>query len=397
MKSIITLLISLLGIQSFATVFQVGPTRTYKTPNEIYLSNVVQDGDVIEIDVQTYTGTDALAVWAKNNLVIRGVGGRPALNADGENIRQMGIWVLDGNNITIENIEFYGAQVPDMNGAGIRLAGNGMTVRNCYFHDNENGILTNNTYEGEILIEYSEFEGNGFEDGYSHNLYIGHTDKLTFRFNYSHHAKVGHNFKSRASENHILYNRIMDEETGLSSRIIDIPNGGFALVMGNILMQGTQAENQNAVGYGLEGFTETNNSFYFINNTLVNKRASCLFLHINNGAAAAVVVNNIFAGIGTLNTGTISEQSNNLIETSIAAVGFVDEQNYDYHLTSNSPAINAGKTMAAVNGISLTPTFEYVLDEASVQRPTNQTLDIGAYEYASPCGVTPCLKATVRE
>ena len=38
-----------------------------------------------------------------------------------------------------------------------------------------------------------------------HNLYIGHVNKLTFRFNYSHHAYIGHNLKSRADANYILY------------------------------------------------------------------------------------------------------------------------------------------------------------------------------------------------
>ncbi|MCC6723031.1 MAG: right-handed parallel beta-helix repeat-containing protein, partial [Saprospiraceae bacterium] len=161
-----------------------------------------------------------MAVWQANNLVIRGVGGRPHLEAGGQYIWGKGIWVLAGNGITVENIEFSGATVPDQNGAGIRLDGTGMTVRHCYFHHNQNGILTSNPYAGEILIEYTEFADSGYGDGYTHNVYIGHVDKLIFRYNYSHHAIVGHNLKSRAKENHILYNRIMDEVDGQSSRLI---------------------------------------------------------------------------------------------------------------------------------------------------------------------------------
>jgi hypothetical protein len=70
----------------------------------------------------------------------------------------------------VENIEFSGAAVPDHNGAGIRLDETGLIVRSCYFHNNENGILTSNPYAGDILIEYSEFAANGYGDGYTHNF-----------------------------------------------------------------------------------------------------------------------------------------------------------------------------------------------------------------------------------
>jgi hypothetical protein len=53
-----------------------------------------------------------------------------------------GIWVISGNDTVVENIEFSGAAVPDANGAGIRFEGVNLTVRNCYFHHNQNGILT---------------------------------------------------------------------------------------------------------------------------------------------------------------------------------------------------------------------------------------------------------------
>ena len=68
------------------------------------------------------------------------------------------------------------------------------------------------------MIEHSEFDHNGFGDGYSHNLYIGNIDTLIFRFNYSHHAHVGHELKSRAWVNIIEYNRMSNEADGDASR-----------------------------------------------------------------------------------------------------------------------------------------------------------------------------------
>lgn len=368
-----------------AATYNVGPTRTYVSPNALYLANVLLDGDIVEIDFATYTGTASLALWSKNNLIIRGIGGRPHMVANNTSIQGKSIWITSGNNITVENIEFSGCVVPDKNGAGIRAEGPDVTIRNCYFHNNENGILTGNPLSGEVLIEYCEFAYNGYGDGQSHNLYIGRVNKLTFRYNYSHHCNIGQSLKSRAKTNLILYNRISDEATGNSSRLIDLPNGGLSIVMGNVLMQGPNAVNNNLVGYGLEGLTNPVSEFYLINNTLINKRtASCIFIHIQPGTTVAQVSNNIFAGTGTLVNGTITAQSNNLIQASIAAIKFVDEVNYNYKLLATSPAINAGTALSNASGYSLVPTLEYVHPVNAESRVIIATIDCGAYEYVAP-------------
>jgi hypothetical protein len=90
------------------------------------------------------------------------------LEADGTISQGKAIWVLAGKNIVVENIEFSGAAIsPDHNAAGIRAEGRGLIVRDCFFHDNQNGILTAADDSGEILIECSEFARNGFGDGFS--------------------------------------------------------------------------------------------------------------------------------------------------------------------------------------------------------------------------------------
>jgi hypothetical protein len=310
------------------------------------------------------------------------------MRAEGQYLSGKSIWITSGNNITIENVEFSGCAVPDHNGAGIRSEGVDLKVRHCYFHDNENGILTNSPYAGEILIEFCEFSHNGFGDGYSHNVYINHVDKLTFQFNYSHHANVGHNLKSRAAENHIVCNRIMDEETGNSSRLIDLPDGGRSIVMGNLLMQGDNAVNNNMVGYGLEGLSNPFPEFYFINNTLVNKRqASCRFLQIQPGTTDARVINNIFAGTGTILEGNATVMTNNFEETDIAKLMFVDEPAYDYRLTSASPVIEGGIIPDSAGIYSLQQRSVYLHPVDSATRLISGNPDIGCYEYDAQAGV----------
>ena len=343
-----------------AKIFSVGPGQTYISPNALYNANVIGHGDTIEIEGSDYVGNAVLAVWRMNNLFIKGIDGRPHLKANGKYIIGKGIWVFAGNNITVENIEFSGAKVPDKNGAGIRLDGVGMTVKNCFFHDNENGILTSSPYQGTILIEYTEFANNGFGDGFSHNLYINHADTLIFRHNYSHHAFIGHCLKTRATHNFIEYNRIMDEETGRSSRLIDISNGGLCFIIGNVFMQGERAENRNLIGYGLEGLSNpTAHELIIVSNTFVNKRFSGDFINMHGLTDFANVSNNIFAGNGTLVSQTPDVFEGNLARQNIDAVKFVDESIYNYQLMSNSPAIDLAVEQSNFNGLSLTPIYEY--------------------------------------
>lgn len=73
-------------------------------------------------------------------------------------------------NLTIENIEMTGASVPDQNGAGIRSEVAGLTVRRCYFHDNENGILSGADAASDIVIEDSEFANNDGTASYEIDL-----------------------------------------------------------------------------------------------------------------------------------------------------------------------------------------------------------------------------------
>ncbi|MBT3201401.1 MAG: right-handed parallel beta-helix repeat-containing protein [Phycisphaerales bacterium] len=277
---------------------KVGPGQKYSK-----LSKAVgdaRDGDTIEIDSKGNYDGDVCLIRA-NNLTIRGVGkGRAKFRAAGKHYGGKAIWVIAGANATVENIEFSGARVRDKNGAGIRAEGKGLTVRNCRFHDCEDGILGG---AGTILIEYSEFSECGL-DGRSHNLYIGTIDKLIFRHNHSHHAKMGHLLKSRAKENHILYNRFTDGLTGSSSYVINLPNGGKSFIVGNILTQGAKTQNSTMIAYGEEGVKHAGSELHVVNNTLINNRHTGIFINPRKTPAGfkCIVTNNIFIGKGQVCT-----------------------------------------------------------------------------------------------
>ncbi|MBN1671580.1 MAG: right-handed parallel beta-helix repeat-containing protein [Kiritimatiellae bacterium] len=360
-----------------AATLRVGPGRTYTKPSQA--AAAASNGDVIEIDAGLYAG-DACS-WYAHDLTIRGIGGMAHLRADGVHAQGKAIWVTKGTNTTVENIEFSGATVPDQNGAGIRAEGRDLTIRNCTFHDNENGILGG---AGHVLIEFSHFASNGFGDGYTHNMYISNCDRFTLRHSYSHHAKVGHNVKSRAKENVILYNRLMDEQNGTSSYVLDMPNGGLSYVIGNLFQQGPNTQNSTMIAYGAEGLSNPNTELYVVNNTLVNDRGSGTFLSMRSGSTG-LIMNNLFVGSGTLLSGPGTMQNN--IHPSTP--GLADQAGFDYRLTAGSPAVDAGLEPGSANGVSLAPTLQYVHAAATEARPAAGALDIGAYEFAPQGDTTP--------
>ncbi len=384
---------SITWIPSYATTWLVGPTRTYTFCSQV--ASLVQDGDSILIDAATYVN-DPQVKWSKNNLYIAGAGGRPRLEAGSLIANDMsngkGIFVISGANVHVDNIEFARAVVQDHNGAGIRQEGANLWVTHCLFSDDEMGILGGNIPNCKTTIEYSEFVGCGSpaNPGYQHNLYINHIDTLVFRYNYSHNTIAeGHELKSRATYNFILYNRIANEDSG-DSRTIDLPNGGTSVIVGNIIEQGPNSANSNILGYGLEGLTNpAPHALYCCSNTFINKKANGSFIQVANGMDTLLLKNNIFAGPKPagliIGTPAVLDSSNNEVNNSISAIGFVDASVYDYHLLSSSVAINAGTDIPKeVLGYALMPLLVYEDTSQVETRVVADALDIGAYEYELP-------------
>lgn len=380
-----------------STVWQVGPTRNYTKPSQIVA--LVKDGDIIEIDAANYVGD--VARWTRHNLTFRGVGGMANLDGNYKASGRKAIWVIGGNNNIIENIRFYNCKDltdVDKNWAGIRMEGTNLEVRNCSFFNNSNGILTGANLNSDIVITRTVFDRNGHGDGQSHNLYIGQVRNLTFTYNYSTGAfGGGHELKSRAIHNYILYNRISDENA-TSSRLIDLPNGGISVVMGNVLQQGPNALNRNMLGYGLEGINPGSEELYVINNTFINNHQNTgPFIVVGRNTELLKVYNNIFAGPHSPNsnqyfeyraTTTVKDISNNLFKQNVADVGLVDAANIDYHLVEGSAAIGAGTNAGTTShGFALTPVEEYVHITDRVMREIACNISLGAYEYGTPTKV----------
>ena len=342
------------GMLHAQNIIRVGPDQATKTLASAAARAV--DGDTFEVEAGEYRGD--VAVWDKKNITVRAIGGRVRLIASGMAAEGKGIWVLRGGSMTVQGIDFTGARVPDKNGAGIRLESGRLTVRDCSFTDNQNGILTSNNPMVELDISDSEFGHNGYGDGQSHNLYVGEIAHLTVTGSYFHHAYVGHLLKSRAALNHILYNRLTDEIGGRASYELELASGGIAYVIGNIIGQGSQTENPHLISYGAEGYKWPKNELYLINNTLVDNRPQGgIFLRIKPGNVTVKAVNNLLVGRGKLEAGGPGDYRNNF---TVDWDAFEQASREDYRLKRSAGL--SGKVVDAgfVNGQALMQEREYI-------------------------------------
>ena len=371
---------------------RVGPEQAYKTPAQA--AEAVRYNDLIEIEAGLYL--EGATEWHSNNLTLRGIGGRAHLQASpsttNKNIaNNKAIWLITGNNITIENMVFSGTRstfqnrleirFEGNNRAGILFEGRNLTLRNCYFYNNETGLITTDDALSDIFIENSEFSHNTLD--YSvykqlgHNLFIGVAHNLVIRNSYIHHADIGHHIKTQATNNYILYNRIMDE-SGSSSYLIDFVSGGYAYLLGNLFQQDKTTENDSFLSFASESNQEDPaQSLYVINNTFVNESETGVFVN-NHSIAPSTLINNIFIGPGTIIAGA-GEQANNL---SISSDELRNIQRFDYRPRSDSTAIDRGIDPGfAENGLALIPVFEHAYPQQLAERSKDDLLDVGAYEF----------------
>jgi hypothetical protein len=367
----LALVASLVGVAAVTaeaaepTLLQVGPTRPYTTIAAA--AAAAPDNSIVEIDAGTYTGD--VAEWRQDNITIRGVGGPVILEAAGAYVDGMGIWKLHGGRFRVEGITFRDADVPDNNGAGIRLVDGDLTVVNCRFLHNEDGILTGNFATTRLTIENSEFGDSIGGNGFAHLIYVGRIGYFKVTGSYFHNARQGHLLKTRAQVSIITANRLIDGSdpaSSLASYELDIPDGGQAVVVGNIIHQSAYSLNTWVVAYGEEntGIWPVNR-LYFAYNTVVNDRSTTSpFMMTRPGLGENVLLyNNLLASnlhLDAVQPNIASQGGNHVFEAG--------DLNADYSPTAATEAALAGTVTnnldsllapaLADQGISLVPTLQ---------------------------------------
>jgi len=268
----------------------------YTKPSDAIANSL--DNDIIEIQAGTYNNCFALS---KNNIKIRGVGGRAHFS--GTMCQSKGAIVFTGKNLVVENLEFSNFYVADQNGAGIRHQGTGLIVRNSYFHDGEDGILSESiaapgSAEDTILIENSKFERVGGGGGYAHAVYFGHANLVTVKNSVFLSAHQGHEFKSRAHANTIDCS-VFASLDGDDSYTLNFPDAGAVTITNSTVEQGPNSTNTGIIDYGSEMTVTYPVQTVSVSNLLViNDLGRGSFFNVRN-TTKFEVKNSLYVGAGS--------------------------------------------------------------------------------------------------
>ena len=319
-----------------------------------------RDGDTIELLPGEYKGPRLLI--ENRRLTLRGVGKRPLIQGGGKAGDRPALWTVRGGDVTIENIEFRGARASDTDGAGVRQEGGRLTIIGCAFYDNEHGIVALNDPAAEIEIQRSLFGmAPKVEGGLHHLVSIGRIGKLTVTGSRFQQGFEGHMIKSRARESLIAYNFIHDGLRGGASYEIDLPAGGLATVVGNVIGQGADSQNRVMVAYGSEGQAWDVNKLHLAHNTFINYKSSpAWFLRVWKDRlpvdTEVVAINNLLVGPGVFWLGAPGRFEGNRPAT----LGMLrDGETYAFELPPNSTWRKSGIDPRNVAGRNLAPQAEF--------------------------------------
>lgn len=327
-------------------ILTVGAGMQFATISAAILAADQMGGNAdIKVNAGTYTNDGGYLWDGINNVTIEGVGGTakivdPAYNAGGK-----AAIVTGGGNIVLKNLDISGVSVPDGNGAGVRYDQGTLTLDNVSLHNNQDGILGGADPNGSITLDYSNIYDNGTSAGNTHNIYIGNIAQFTLTNSYIHDANVGHEVKSRA-ENNTITNNVIADNSSNSSYSIDLPNGGNAMIAGNVIEHGVNGQNHVINAYGEEGNLHVGTAVTFSNNTILNDSVTGAGpLWANNGATITGTGNTAF---NLTNSGTGASTS--------AVIQLATEPS----LVAAEQAIQTKIAMSAQSGTTITPTISTI-------------------------------------
>ncbi|MHC4714722.1 MAG: putative Ig domain-containing protein [Planctomycetota bacterium] len=260
---------------------------------------------------------------------------------------------------------------------------------------------------------------------YEHNNY---TASVHITFQYSHFGPLrsgcsGNNLKDRSAGTVVRYtwiesgNRQLDLVDGEDSTIIsNHPDYGRDFVYGNVLKEDMHG-NRQICHYGGDSGATRQGDLYFYNNTIVSTRTdrNTLF-RLTSSAETVDMRNNIIYGTlggslfeitsddsdGTCNMshnwlkpgytyggGTVNDDGTSVTGS---APGFVNEGAQDYHITETSACRDEGTSLHSECLPDNNVIYQYVKHQGYESRPSDGTLDIGAFEYDA--GGVPDLQIT---
>lgn len=217
-----------------AETLVVGPGEEFKVPSAAAAK--AKDGDTIDIE-PVDGGYYDCAVWRASHLTIEGVGDGVVITDD--TCQGKALFVTVGADITIRNLTFQRARVPDGNGGGIRAQGANLRVERSHFVNNQVGIMAAAAPASTITILDSEFTDNGRCDPRCQpSLSTGEIALLHVEHSVFKDTKGGDHLISSARRTELIGNEIADGDAGTARYLVTLPNGGSLVMRENALEKG---------------------------------------------------------------------------------------------------------------------------------------------------------------
>lgn len=253
--------------------------------------DAVNPGGIVRIEPGVYREGGTLKKEKERVLII----GAPGVVFDGVAVGGKAAFVIQADDVTIDNIECRNIKVGSRNGACVRHESGNLTLKNVRFIDNENGILTWGE-SNKILIEDSEFIGNG-KAGRAHGIYVSGAKQLIVRRSQILGSRdQGHGIKSRA-EYTLIENSVVASLEGDDSYLIDIPGGGTAVIRNSLLVEGANTVNWSIVSFGVETQTFERNSLKMEKNVIVTDReGGSEFINLHEDMPPPELNSNVIVG-----------------------------------------------------------------------------------------------------
>lgn len=426
-----------------AATYQVGPGKTYTRLQDV--ADLLKPGDNVLVDGST---TYPAGVYLTQSGTTTGkitISGLRPINGTRPKITGSGAY---GINITADNIVLEGFEVVG-GPKGIGVFGDNITVRNCVIHGCNHGLIGYGTGTGNVTVEYCELYGNGVSTGGAtqHQIYMA-TDEIahpgaTFRLQYCyiHDGVEGDNVKTRSERNEIYYNWIelagsVGHGLGLfapdpdDNELVSIATAREdADVVGNVIIQ-----NHNAcarIGGDLEG-NPTNGRYRFVNNTFILTGTRGDAIRTFNTIETLEMFNNvIYATASGSDTRVVNDADGEWVHSPRSLIGscnwvvtgatmvpttgewsgtirgtgspFVNALSKNFQPLPTGALVNAGtattQTITAYpfSKPLLAPAFlppqGLLIDTGSAEkRPSDATIDIGAFESSSASMIKSCFK-----
>ena len=339
------------------------------------------DGDVIELLPGTYR-SPAL-VLENRRLTLVGLSPEVVLDGEGRPGAARALITVRGGEVTLRNLALRGARSQEGQGAGVRLESGRLTVQRSRLHDNEHGILALNDAQAELVVEDSEFgRAPRVEGGLHHLLNVGRIARLQVSGSRFQQGFEGHLIRSRAAVTELSYNIIHDGPRGGASYEVELPLGGQATLVGNVIGQGRETRNPVAVAYGAEGSAWPVNRLVLAHNTFLNyQRIPAWFLRVFSDRLPAdtkvVAVNNLLVGggvFGLTNPGRFEGNAH------AAFWMLADAETYAFELAPGAFWRGRGADPRGIDGLDLSPRAEFKWPTGTEPLPALQRWSPGAYQ-----------------